>query len=256
MRGGIARRGRERHGVADDPRIDVDGRSRRLQVAEALQLEHAAQLGCLDERALDDRQLLVVAGVADEDLEHEAVDLSLGQRVRALRLDRVLRRHHEEGVGHEVRLLRDRHLPLLHHLEQRRLHLRRRAVDLVREEEVAEDRPELGVERGAGRQEDARADQVRRHEVGRELDALEAPVEDLRGRLDRERLREARHALDQQVPAREQADEHALEHGVLARDHALDLEQGLLEQLPLLGQLVGGRRRLAHVCSFLADFQQ
>ena len=60
-------------------------------------------------------------------------------------------------------------------------------------------------------------------------------------RLDRQRLGEAGNALDQEVAAREQADEDALEHGVLPGDHALDLEQRLLEQLALL--LYGG---LAH----------
>ena len=50
-----------------------------------------------------------------------------------------------------------------------------------------------------------------------------------------------------QVAAGEQADEHALEHRVLARDHAPDLEQRLLE--PLLRRLRRGRRsvvRLRH----------
>ena len=177
--------------------------------------------------------------VADEDLEHEAVDLRLGQRIGALGLDRVLRRHDEERVRHGMRLVPDRHLALLHHLEQRRLHLRRRAVDLVREQEVAEDRPELGVEVARARPVDARPDEVGRDEVGRELDPLERAAEHLRRRLDRQRLREAGDALDQQVPAREQADEHPLEHRVLSRDHALDLEEGLLEQLALLlGRLV------------------
>ena len=37
------------------------------------------------------------------------------------------------------------------------------------------------------------------------------------------------HALDQEVAAREQANEHALEHLFLTRDHAPDLEQRLLE---------------------------
>ena len=138
----------------------------------------------------------------------------------------------------------DRHLALLHHLEQRRLHLRRRAVDLVGEQEVAEDRPELGVERAARRPVDARADEVGRDEVRRELDALEAAAEHLRGRLDRQRLRQAGHALDQEVAAGEQADEHALEHRVLPGDHALDLEEGLLEQLPLL--LNGASSRSRH----------
>src|SRR3712207_8091177 len=47
-----------------------------------------------------DRGLLAVGGVVDDDLEHEAVDLRLGQRVGALGLDRVLRGEHEERVGH------------------------------------------------------------------------------------------------------------------------------------------------------------
>ncbi len=241
VRARIAGRGRERDGVADDPRVDVDRSGGVLQLPQPLQLEHAPELRRGDERALDDGQLLVVLGVADEDLQHEAVDLRLRERVRALGLDRVLRRHDEERLRHRVRLLADRHLALLHHLEQRRLHLGRRAVDLVREQEVAEDGAELGVEVRRARAEDAGADEVGRDEVRRELDPLEAAAEHLRGRLDRQRLREAGDALDQQVSAREQADEDALEHHVLARDHALDLEERLLEQLALL--LYG---RLAH----------
>ena len=57
------------------------------------------------------------------------------------------------------------------------------------------------------------------------------PPSTLGGRLDRQRLREPGHALDQQVPLREQADEHALEHRVLPGDHAPDLEERLLEAL-------------------------
>ena len=133
------------------------------------------------------------------------------------------------GLGHREVSVADRHLPLLHHLEQRRLHLRRRAVDLVGEQEVAEDRAELGLELGAVGPVDARADEIRRDEVGRELHALERAAEHGRGRLDRERLREPGHALDQHVPAGEQADEHPLEHLLLAGDHAPDLEQRLLE---------------------------
>ena len=69
--------------------------------------------------------------------EQEAVELRLGQRERALELDRVLRREHEERLGQRVRLAVDGDLPLLHRLEQRRLRLRRRAVDLVGEERSA-----------------------------------------------------------------------------------------------------------------------
>ena len=52
-----------------------------------------------------------------------------------------------ERVGHAL----DRHLPLLHRLEQRGLGLRRRAVDLVAEQEVREDRPWPELEVGLSR---------------------------------------------------------------------------------------------------------
>ena len=91
-------------------------------------------------------------------------------------------------------------------------------------------RAELGVERAGVRAVDARADEIGRHEVGRELHAAEGAAEHLRGRLDRQRLGEPGDALEQEVAAGEQADEHALEHRVLTCDDALDLEQRALEQ--------------------------
>ena len=120
---------------------------------------------------------------------------------------------------------------LLHDLEQRRLHLRRRAVDLVGEQEVAEDRAELDVEAARVGPVDARADEVGGHEVGRELDAPERAAHDVGERADRQRLGEAGHALEQHVAAGQQRDEQPLEHRVLADDDALDLVQRLLERL-------------------------
>ena len=92
----------ERDRVADERRIDVHVEHRLLQRAQLLERERLPELRRLDELALHDRQLFVVLRVVDQHLEHEAVDLRLGQRIRALRLDRVLRRHHEERVRHRV----------------------------------------------------------------------------------------------------------------------------------------------------------
>jgi len=187
------------------------------------------------ELALDDRQLLVVLRVVDEDLQHEPVELRLRERIRAFGLDRILRRHDEEGRWHRVRRVGDRDLALLHHLEERALHLGGRAVDLVREQEVAEDRAELGVERALVGAVDPRADEVGWHEVRCELHAGEAAAEHAGGGLDRERLREPGDALDQQVALGQEADEDALEHLVLPRDDAPDLEECLLEPVADLG---------------------
>ena len=52
------------------------------------------------------------------------------------------------------------------------------------------------------------------------------------------------HALDQQVPAGEQADEQPLEHLLLAGDHAPDLEERLLELRQVL--LSSAVRRVSH----------
>ncbi len=134
------------------------------------------------------------------------------------------------GVRHEVRLAGDRHLVLLHHLEQRALHLGRRAVDLVGEQQVREHRPERRGEVAGLLVVDARADQVGRHEVGRELDALERAAHGARERLHRERLGETRHALDQQVALREDRHQHALEEVVLADDDLLHLVEDALHQ--------------------------
>jgi hypothetical protein len=70
---------------------------------------------------------------------------------------------------------------------------------------------------------DLRAGDVGRHQVGRELDALEAEVENLRQRPDQQRLGEPRHAGDQTVPSREQGDEHEVHRLFLTDDDLLQL---------------------------------
>ncbi len=186
---------------------------------------------------VDDLPLLLRARVVHEHLHQEAVALGLGQLVDALALDRVLRGQHQEGVGQRVGDTADGHLPLGHHLEQGRLHLGRRAVDLVGEHEVGEHRAELGVEGVLAGLVDPGADDVGRHQVGGELQAGERPADRRGQRLDGQRLRHTRDALEQHVAAGQQADQHPLDQAVLPDDDPLDLELHPLQQ----GR-VGGRR--------------
>ena len=79
-------------------------------------------------------------------LHHEAIDLGLGKRVGPLLLDRILRRQHHEGIVELERLVADGDLLLLHRFEERTLHFRRSAVDLIREDDIGEDRPLLDRE--------------------------------------------------------------------------------------------------------------
>jgi hypothetical protein len=122
-----------------------------------------------------------------------------------------------------VRDALDRHLPLLHGLEQCGLRLRRGAVDLVGEEEVGEDRARPELEVGVALVPDRRAGDVRRHQVGRELDPVEAGARHLCERARRERLREARVVLEQHVTVREQPEQDELERVALPDDRSLDL---------------------------------
>ncbi len=83
--------------------------------------------------------LALGVAVVEVDLEEEAVELRLGEHVDALVLVRVLGCDHEERIRQAVGLPVDGDGALLHRLEQRCLGARRRAVDLVREEDVRED---------------------------------------------------------------------------------------------------------------------
>jgi hypothetical protein len=113
-----------------------------------------------------------------------------------------------------------RHLALHHRLAQRRLHLRRRAVDLVGQDPVVEDRSLLEAELAlaVGLVVDLRAGDVRRQQVGRELDARQPGLEVLRQALHRARLRQTGQALDPQVAVGEETDEQALDDLLLADD--------------------------------------
>ena len=94
----------------------------------------------------EDRELVLGARVAERRPQEEAVELRLREREGALVLERVLGREHEERLGQAARHAVDGDLPLRHRLEQRRLRLRHRAVDLVDEHDVREHRPRPELE--------------------------------------------------------------------------------------------------------------
>ena len=97
-------------------------------------------------RGGDDLDLLLLRGIADLQLEHEAVELRLRQRIGAFLLDRVLRGETKNGSGSSYVWPPAVTRVLLHRLEQGRLRLRRGAVDFVGEHQVGEDRPVQEVE--------------------------------------------------------------------------------------------------------------
>ena len=92
---------------------------------------------------------------------------------------------------------------LLHGLQERRLYLRRRAVDLVGQDDVCEDRALLRLKLRRLGVVDQRANQISRQEVGRELNALERSLDHFGQRADRERLRQPWHTLHENMAIRQ-----------------------------------------------------
>jgi hypothetical protein len=154
-------------------------------------------------------------------LDEEAVELRLRQRVGALHLQRILRRQHEERRVQLVADLGYRHRLLLHRLEQRRLRLGRGAVDLVGEQDIGENRPALELETllpALVFDDDVGADDVGGHEVGRELDAREREVDGVGQRAHQHGFAQAGHALEERVAAGEERHHHALDDRLVADD--------------------------------------
>ena len=216
-----------------DRAVDIHLADRGLHLAQLLVGAHHGQL--VERMAalllIEDHDLLDRQRVAQAQSEHEPVELGLGQGERALVLDRVLGGDHQERVGHGVGRAVDRRLALLHALEQTRLRLGRRPVDLVGEDDLGHDRPRPELELLGLLVVDRQAGHVRRQQVRGELDPAKGAVETAGKGLGQDRLARARHVLDQQVAAAHQRDEGETHLVVLAHDHPLDIRDDLLAGL-------------------------
>ena len=232
--------GRELHRVAHHFLGDGDAAHDGVAFKEIRSGEDRLDLFGSGTRGLrDDRDLFVFAEVIDHDVEHESVELCLGQGIGALHLDRVLRREDKKRLVEDEALAGHGDLFFLHRLEQGGLRLGRGAVDLVGEDEIGENRAAVKDKLAAslGRLfEDLRPRDVRGHQVGSELDAVKREIKDLRERAHEQRLRESRRARDEAVAAGEQGDQHLVDDLVLPDD---DLAQLFADDLAGRGKLSG-----------------
>ena len=173
--------------------------------------------------ALENRPLLAGARIADADLDEEAVELRLRQRIRPLKLQRVLRGEDGEEVVERVRLAVNRHLALFHALQQRGLRARRHAVDLVGQQELREDRAAMKRELTGLQREDAGAENIGGHHVRRALDAAKVEREESGQRLHGHGFRHAGYAFHQRVSAAKKREDGLLDQLRLARDDPAQL---------------------------------
>src|SRR5512146_130418 len=101
------------------------------------------------------------------------------------------------------------------------------------------------------------ADDVRRHQVGRELDALEAEAQGIAGGLAHQGLAESGDAFDQDVAAGEQCGQGFADDILVADDDLADLGFGASESAPEFGDAFGWRnlRSRSHAFSLFDVFQ-
>ncbi len=118
----------------------------------------------------------------------------------------------------------------LHRLEQRRLGLWRGAVDLVGEQQFAEDRPARERELAGLEVEQVRTQNIARQQIGGELDAPEIKPQRGGEALREEGLGGARRPFQQRVALRQRGDQQVIDQRVLADNRLGGLGADILGQ--------------------------
>ena len=240
---GPARGGDEVEHVLLDPVVGVDGLHQLPGPEDPLRLDHLSSGRLLHGgHPVQHLALFPPLGIGHDQLEHEPVHLRLGQGIGPLVLDRVLGGEHQEQLGQWICPAADRHLFLLHRFQQRALHLGGRAVDLVGQQEIGEDRALLHREVAGPLVVDHRADQVGRQQVRGELNAVERSRDGRGEGPHRQRLRQAGNALEQHMAVGEQPDQQSLQHGPLTHDDTPELLQELRGEPGVVLDLRGGQQ--------------
>ena len=132
-------------------------------------------------------------------LEHEAVELGFRQRIGAFLLKGILCRKDKERKIEMKVIPGSRHHFLLHGLKKGSLRFGWSTIDLVGKDHVREYRAPVDDELAIGGTVDERADDVRRQQVGSELDALELGINPIGQRGNGKCLRQAGDAFNQEM---------------------------------------------------------
>src|SRR5262245_61323081 len=153
----------------------------------------------------------------------------------------------------------DRYLLFLHRLQDRRLGLRRRTVDLIREHHMGEYRSlfELKLAAAIGFGQNLCADDVGRHQIRCELNALEGNTEDVTQGFYQQGLAQTRYPLQQDVSAGKKGNQHLPNDIIVTDDNfsylglqpSKDLLKFLrLHQAPFLDQRMMPRYSRGNCC--------
>ena len=142
--------------------------------------------------------------VADAQADHEAIHLGEGKRVGAFQFHGVLRGHHKEGTSERMHLAIDGDGVFFHGFQQAGLRAWCGAVDLITEQDVREDGAGAEGELMRLLRIDGHTADVRREEIGGELDAFEISGDGARDGLREQGLADAGDVFKQDVAASDQ----------------------------------------------------
>ena len=170
-------------GVDEDVFCAGDSSDDFLEGLDLTSGEHGREFGFFVAGGLfEDAEFFGGGGVADDDIEHEAVELCFWEWVGAFLFDGVLSGECEEGVGEIVGAGADGDVSFLHGFEECGLCFGWSAVDFVGEEDVCEEGSWDELEGAATGfriiLEHIGSGDIGGHEVGSELDAAEGELED------------------------------------------------------------------------------
>src|SRR5215813_339160 len=137
-------------------------------------------------------------------------------------LNGVLRSQHNERFGKLVCFLFDGYVTFGHPFEQCGLRFWRRAVDLIGEDHVGEDRSRLERKQTLLLIEYFETQNVRGQKVRSKLDALKRAIEAPRERVSKRGLPDSGHIFDQQVSAGQKSHQRQLYDLAFAANNRLD----------------------------------
>jgi uncharacterized protein YukE len=216
----LARRLRQIQHIGDELRRDVHRVDASPGGIEHLLRDRTRgrdRVGLVQPTVLAENRCLIGARwISHVDAQHEPVELRLGQRIGPFEIMRILRGDDQECGRQRVTAAIYRYLPLLHRLEQRRLGLRTRAVDLVDQQHIREQRAWAKHEGALGRVEQVSADDIGGHEIGSALNAIISAPQSCGERLAEQRFAETRRTLHQHMAARDDRDRDQTHDGVQA----------------------------------------
>jgi len=169
------------------------------------------------------RRFLLSRRVAEIEPDQEPVELCFGQGEGPLMVHGVLGRDDEERRRQIERRAVDRDLALAHCFQQRGLGARRGPIDLIRHDDLSEDRAGPELELGRLLVENRTTGDVGREQVRCALHPLERRPNTAGQGSGEHGLGHARHILEQDVPLGKKGCQHQHDLLALANNHSFDI---------------------------------